>query len=80
MVGAKARSAWEQRAGKAGAQVKDEARRVIASLNDEVVPELRRDGSRALRSAAGELMRLAKQLERRGGFYPATGDPADKGR
>ena len=66
---------WEQRLSDVGAKVEDEVRCVITFLNDEVVPEVRRDGSRALRTAAEELVKLAERLESRqrgsGGSRPA---------
>ena len=47
--------------GKAEAEV----RRVIAYLNDEVVPAVRRQSFTALRRAGEQLTRLADELERR---------------
>jgi hypothetical protein len=64
---------WEQR-------VHEELRRVIDYINDEVVPEVRRSGSAALRTAARELDKLAQhmddakaQRERESGDGPPTG-------
>ena len=54
---------WEQTVREAGARAEAEVRRVITYLNDEVVPEVRRDGSRALRTAAAELARLAERMD-----------------
>ena len=68
MMTNQAKTQWEQAiedtAVKAGGR---RCGRVIAYLNDEVVPEVRRDGSRALRAAAGELMKLAERMEGRRG-------------
>ena len=56
---------WEQAIEETAAKAEAEVRRVVAYLNDEVVPEVRRDGSRALRAAAGELLKLAERMEGR---------------
>ena len=53
---------WERRVQKAGARAEAELRLAIQYLNDEVVPEVRRSGSGALRSVALELHRLADQM------------------
>lgn len=45
-------------------RVEDDVKRVIAYLNDRVVPEVRENGSKALRIAAGQLTRLADHLDR----------------
>jgi hypothetical protein len=57
------RSGWEQRLRETVAQVEDEVQRAVAYLNDEVVPEVRRTGSEALRAAAAELSRLAQRMD-----------------
>jgi hypothetical protein len=44
-------------------KMEDEVRRVIAYLNDQVVPQVRRESSTALRAAAEQLSRLAERLE-----------------
>ena len=49
--------------GNIGPRVEEEVRRVIAYLNDEVVPQVRRNSSSALRTAAEQLSRLAQQLD-----------------
>jgi hypothetical protein len=38
---------------------------VVTYLNDEVVPEVRRNGSHALRVAAVELQKLAQKMDDR---------------
>jgi len=67
---------WEQR-------VHEELRRVIDYINDEVVPEVRRNGSDALRAAAKELDKLAQRMdddkaqrERESGDGPPAGGSA----
>ena len=44
-------------------KIEEEVRKVIAYLNDEVVPQVRRDSSQALRIAAEHLDRLAQHLD-----------------
>ncbi len=48
----------------AARRVEAELRRWLASFNDEVLPSLRRDGSVALRAAAGKLAQFADALDR----------------
>ncbi len=57
------KSGWEQRLTEVGTQAEAEVRRAIAYLNNEVVPEVRRDGARAMKGLAGELRRLADRLD-----------------
>jgi len=45
------------------AHIEIDLRRVATSINDEVVTEVRRNGSQALRTAATQLARLAERLE-----------------
>jgi len=54
---------WEQRLHEAGERVEEELRRVVDYINDEVVPEVRRSGSDALRAAAKELDKLAQRMD-----------------
>jgi len=51
--------------GNIGPRMEDEVKRVIAYLNNEVVPEVRQHSSKALRIAAEQLTRLAEHLDRR---------------
>jgi hypothetical protein len=46
-------------------RVEEEVKRVIAFLNDEVVPQVRQNSSQALRLAAEQLTKLAEHLDRR---------------
>ena len=55
--------------------MEDDLRRVIAYINDEVVPDVRRNGSEALRAAARELSRLAERMEYRSGGTPGAPPP-----
>jgi hypothetical protein len=43
---------WEQQLRDAAARAEEELRRVLTYINDEVVPEVRHNGSEALRAAA----------------------------
>ncbi|SNS26997.1 hypothetical protein SAMN05421770_101274 [Granulicella rosea] len=61
---------WEQRLREAGAQIEEDLKRVIAYVNDEVVPDVRRNGSEALRAAAAELQRLAQRMDERNAAPP----------
>ncbi len=54
---------WEDRLREAGSQLEDELRRAIRYLDEEVVPEVRRTGSTALRTASDELRKLAERLD-----------------
>jgi hypothetical protein len=47
-------------------KVEDEVKKVIAFLNDQVVPRLRQDSSQALHAAADRLRKLAEQLDGNG--------------
>ena len=49
--------------GKVGPRIDDEVKRVIAYLNDQVVPQVRQNSSSALRAAAEQLARLADHLD-----------------
>ena len=58
---------WEQRSHGAGTRVEEDLHSLINYINDEVVPDVRRNGSQALRAAAAELQRLAKHMDERAG-------------
>ncbi len=47
----------------AAARAEEEVQRLIRYLNDEVVPEVRRHGSTALRTAADGLRELAEKMD-----------------
>lgn len=67
------RQPWESRVREAAAHVESDLRKLVAYINDEVMPDVRRNGSSALRSAAGELHRLAERMDEssRGGTPPS---------
>lgn len=54
---------WESRIREAADQVEVDVKRIITYINDEVVPDVRKNGSIALRAAAAELHRLAERME-----------------
>jgi hypothetical protein len=64
--------AWEQQVREAAARAEEELHRVVTYINDEVVPEIRVSGSRALRVAAEELQKLAERMDER---RAASGTP-----
>jgi hypothetical protein len=59
----KSGTAWEQRLHEAGARIEEDLRWLIAHVNDEVVPEVRRNGSAALRAAAEQMEKLAQKMD-----------------
>ena len=46
---------WEQQLRDAAVRVEEDLRRVVAYINDQVVPDIRRDGTQALRAAASRV-------------------------
>ncbi len=46
-------------------RAEDELQRLIRTVNDEVVPDVRRQGSLVLRSAAERLKEMAESLDKR---------------
>lgn len=66
--------AWEQQLREAAARAEEEVRRVVTYINDEVVPEIRVNGSHALRAAAEQLQKLAQRMDER---RAATGNPPE---
>jgi hypothetical protein len=55
----------DEHLGEFSDRFEQEVRRVISYLNDQVVPDVRQNSSKALRVAAGQLTRLADHLESR---------------
>ena len=58
-----ARPTLEDRLREAATRVETDLKRLVTSFNDEVVPDIRRHSSAALRSAAAELDRLANHMD-----------------
>lgn len=57
----------EEKFNQAMPRVEEEVKKVITYLNDEVVPEVRQNSSRALKIASEQLAKLAERLDRSGG-------------
>jgi bisphosphoglycerate-dependent phosphoglycerate mutase len=53
----------DERVESAIPRVEEEIRRLISYLNDEVVPNLRQDSAKVLRSAADQLRKFASHLD-----------------
>jgi hypothetical protein len=53
----------DERFNQAIPRVEEELQKVIALLNDQIVPQLRQGSSQALRAAADRLGKLAEQLD-----------------
>jgi hypothetical protein len=54
----------DEQLGGVAPRVEEEVKKVIAYLNDEVVPQVRQSSSEALRTASEHLNRLAEHLDR----------------
>jgi trans-2-enoyl-CoA reductase len=66
---------WEQQVRDAALRVEEDLRRVVAYINDQVVPEIRLNGSQALRAAAEELQKLAQRMDDRSAAAHGQGPP-----
>ncbi len=74
------RQPWQDRIHETAARVEDELRNLATYINDEVVPDVRRHGSEALRTAAIELHKLAQRLDdERGKSTPPPPPPSTPG-
>lgn len=69
---------WEQILHDAGSRVEEDLHKVIQYLNDEVVPDVRRNGSEALRFASAELQKLAQRMDERAQRTPPPPKGATK--
>ena len=67
---------WEQQLREAAARAEEELRHVVTYINDEVVPDIRRNGSEALRAAAAELHKLAQRMDERRAAAAAQAPPS----
>jgi len=65
----------DETVNKAAPRVEEELKKVIAYLNDEVVPGVRENSSKALRIAADQLTKLAEHLDRTSGAQQNPQDP-----
>ncbi len=55
----------DERVADALPRIEEEVKKVVAYLNDEVVPQVRQNSSQALRIASEHLARLAEHLEKK---------------
>jgi hypothetical protein len=58
-------SDWENKVRDAAAQAEGEVQRLIRYMNDEVIPDVRKQSSTALRTAAEQLQKLAEKMDDR---------------
>ena len=65
----------EARIRDAAAQVEEDLRRVATYINDQVVPDVRRNGSEALRYASTELRKLAERMDEANRTTPPSSKP-----
>lgn len=54
---------WETRVSEAATRIEQELRSVVKTIDDEVVPEVRKHSSTALRAAAARLQQMAEYLD-----------------
>lgn len=71
---------WQERIQETASRVEEELRGLATFINDEVVPDVRRYSSEALRTAAVELEKLARRMDDERGKTapprpPGTGAP-----
>jgi CRISPR/Cas system-associated protein Csm6 len=71
------KSRWEQQLKEAGAHLEEDLRRFAKYINDEIVPDVRRNGSEALRDAAAELHKLAQRMDDHSRRTPPPPPPRD---
>ena len=69
---------WEERVTSAGAKLRDdfqqELARVVRYIDEEVVPEVRRNSSSALRAAAERMEKLARHMDESSKPDPSDAD------
>jgi hypothetical protein len=70
---------FEQRLHHAAARAEEELHRLVRYLDDEVVPEVRRNSSTALRAAAVRLQKLAESMDDAGNSSNSSDQPKDSG-
>jgi hypothetical protein len=66
---------WEQQLREVATRAEEELHRVVTYINDEVVPDIRRNGSQALRAASEELQKLAQRMDDRRAAAAAQAPP-----
>jgi hypothetical protein len=63
MLNEGSKAKWEQQLREAATHLEDDLRRFATYVNDEIVPQVRRNSSEALRDAAAELHKLAQRMD-----------------
>lgn len=71
---------WGQQLQDATDRVEEDLKRVVNYINSEVVPDIRRNGSQALRSAAAELQKLAQRMDDQSRASASSGSTKDPSR
>lgn len=61
--GTNSTNSFDQRLHEAAARAEEELHRFVKYLDDKVIPEVRRNGSTALRAAAVHLQKLADTMD-----------------
>ncbi|QNI37416.1 hypothetical protein [Edaphobacter albus] len=69
---------WEEQLHEAGSRIEEDVREFIRYFNNQIVPDLRKNGSEALRVAARELNRIAQRMDERAGRTPPSGKDVPK--
>jgi hypothetical protein len=69
---------WEQQLRDAAAHLETDLKNVVKFINDEVVPDVRRNSSDALRVAAAELHKLASKMDEHARRSSSTTPPPPK--
>jgi hypothetical protein len=79
MAGESPKRPWAEHLHEAGARVEEDVREWIRYFNDHIVPDIRQNGSEALRAAAQELNRMAEKMDERAGRRPPQSGKDDGG-
>ena len=78
MTAVQNKRSWEQAIEDMVTQTETKVLHAITYLNEEIVPEVRRDSAQALRAAAMQLNKLADHMENRRGTE-RVGNAANRG-
>jgi len=68
---------WEEQLREVATHLEEDLRRFAGYVNDEIVPDIRRNSSDALRAAATELRKLAQRLDDHARRTPPPPRPGD---
>ena len=58
-----ANAGWEQKLKDTAARIEQELRQAVKTVDDEVIPEVRKHGSSALRTLAKKMEQLAQHMD-----------------